>query len=132
MNLKNIILSLLISLVCIGGYHFYLLKQGIFTPHIRGIYTINVNEALDIVKRKILEGAIQGKDVNVDDEIQKIQNALDKIAKRVPDGYILLPEDVVLGGKRKMINILNGKVSEKQQFEKKLLNNVPQQTQTKK
>ena len=119
---KNIITSLLISLICIGGYHFYLVKKhDLLAPRVKGIYTINVNEALDIVKRKILENTLQGKDVNVDKEMQKIQDALDKISKKVPEGYILLPEDIVLGGKRKEINILNGKISEKDQFEKELI-----------
>ena len=95
----------------LGGYHFYLIKKGVFEPHIKGIYTVNLNESINALKKDILTRTLKGEKVDPDKELLKIQLALDKLARNLPSGYLLLPDSMVLGGQRRKINLITGKIS---------------------
>ena len=130
--LKNVVLSLCVCILSISAYHFYLTKKGIFSPSLKGIYTINLAESLDVVRQKIITQAMKkNANVNAEQELMKVQKALEKVANAIPDGYIILPKSIVLGGKRKEINLLTGEIKIRKNLDSNFLLPEKQNTKTK-
>ena len=110
--MRNVLISFIISGLLICGYHLYLKRKGVFDGCIKGVYTVNLNESIEAVKRNVLSKTLKGDSIDPQKELLKIQAAIDKLALKLPSGYLLLPDSVVLGGNRKRINLLTGKVTE--------------------
>jgi len=100
------------SLLTITGYHLYLTKKGVFDPHLKGVYTVDVVGALQEIRKEVMEAVAEGRVVDVDEKLAVLAKQIETLAEKLPEGYILLPDDVVLGGKRKVIDLKHGTIKE--------------------
>ena len=115
--MRQLIISLIISLLTVTFYHLYLVRTGRLSPCLKGIYTVNLTESIDTLRKIALRRTVEG-EKQPEKLLMKLQIALDRLAERLPEGYLILPESCVLAGKRKKIDLLTGKIRETEEAEK--------------
>ena len=107
---KQIVISAVISVISIFSYNLYLKHTGAFSPCIKGIYTVNLTESIQQLRRLYAKDLIEGKIPDTRSLLLRVQHSIDALAKNLPPGYVILPDECVIAGERKKIDLLTGKV----------------------
>ena len=115
--LLQILITVIVSVVCIGAYHQFYWKKKIEPQLIRGIYTVNLQEVIEQIREDMAIKIQRGENIPEDyvkKRIEEVEKAIEKLAENLPPGYILVLDNVVLGGKNvKRIDLLTGKIENK-------------------
>jgi len=116
--MRQIIISLIASLITVCAYHFYLVHTGRLSPCIRGVYTVNLTQSIDVLRRIASKQMIEKRAVSPQKLLSQLQHSLDTLAQNLPDGYLILPDSCVVAGKRKKIDLLTGRIHETKNAQK--------------
>ena len=113
-----VLIVIWICTICIGIYHHFYWKKKVEPQFIKGIYTVNLQEVIEEIRDELTLKIQRGEEIPEDyvkRRLEKVEKAIQKLAENLPPGYILLPDNVVLGGKNvKRIDLLTGKIENKQ------------------
>jgi len=114
MRLSNILFQLLVVIVAVLGYHFFLVQSGYLSKeHIKGVYTIDLTHEMQRIAREAREAINRGETVDIRGRLEVLRKQIHVLVERLPEGYLLLPEETIIGGKRKLIDLSSGRVVEK-------------------
>jgi|GEM_PF-3868712 len=115
--MRQLLISIIASLITVCAYHFYLVHTGRLSPCIKGVYTVNLTQSIDTLRKIAAKQMIQG-GVSSERLLQKLQHSLNTLAQNLPDGYLILPDSCVIAGKRKKIDLLTGRIHETKNAQK--------------
>jgi len=113
-----VLIVIWICTICIGVYHHFYWKKKIEPQFIKGIYTVNLQEVIEQIREDMAIKIQRGENIPEDyvkKRIEEVEKAIEKLAENLPPGYILVLDNVVLGGKNvKRIDLLTGKIEIKE------------------
>jgi len=103
--LKQCLITAAFVVAGILSYHLYLKHTGAFSC-VRGVYTVNIAQSISTLRKQALTSQ------KPEEVLLKLQNAINKLARSCPDGYIIVPDACIIAGKRKRIDLLTGTIRE--------------------
>ena len=110
---REIIIAILAAIIAVTAHHLFLLKKGYITrERVRGVYTIDLTAEMGRIAEEAREAINNGERFDIEKRLLVLKNQIELLAEKLPDGYLLLPEEAIIGGKRKLISLSTGKVEE--------------------
>lgn len=110
---KEIVIAILSAIIAVTAHHLFLLKKGYITrERVKGIYTIDLTAEMGRIAEEAREAINSGERFDIEKRLLILKNQIELLTEKLPDGYLLLPEEAIIGGKRKLISLSTGKVEE--------------------